>query len=220
MAFTGSFCSNPLCSILLALSVPGTRPWCASICSSSCGNAQNRSWIWLEVNLDSWMLKAIEVATILRIRHTLPRFWLVRLRQQLNHVENPSEASETVENMANRGYIFEGHLTVDPKPPRPQWLQWKTMSVSLRSWSIHSFSDSNSDYTSEPIRRTPSEFLVVYVGADHRQSMILTRLLNLLIFVALLSKVEEEFKHHSGGGLAFPCEVGFFKEVLRFFGEG
>ena len=86
MAFTGSFCSNPLCSILLSPSAPSTRPWCASgssflpegvrncreyifslwvwrvtVCSSSCGNAQNRSWIWLEVNLDSWMLKAIEV---------------------------------------------------------------------------------------------------------------------------------------------------------------
>ncbi|RVX17427.1 E3 ubiquitin-protein ligase AIP2 [Vitis vinifera] len=43
-------------------------------------------------------------------------------RQQLNHVENLSEASETTENRANRGYLFEGHLTVDPEPPRPQWL--------------------------------------------------------------------------------------------------
>ena len=180
---------------------------------------------------------------------------IVGARQQLNHVENPSEASEIAENMANRGYIFEGHLTVDPKPPRPQWLvqfnlliatatlsnleisqwsyknnnitsenvasillqQWKTMSVSLRSWSIHSFSDSVSDYTFESIRRTPSEFLVVYVGTDRRRSVIPTRLLNLLIFVALLNKVEEEFRLHSGGGLVFPCEVGFFKEIPRFF---
>ncbi|KAJ9702157.1 hypothetical protein PVL29_004073 [Vitis rotundifolia] len=88
------------------------------------------------------------VATILRTRYTAPGFWLAGLRlfeqaesmvtdssekenlksciagarQQLNHVENPSEASETAENRANRGYLFEGHLTVDPEPPRPQWL--------------------------------------------------------------------------------------------------
>ena len=98
--------------------------------------------------------------------------------------------------------------------------QWKTMSVSLRLWSIHSFSDSVSDCTFESIRRTPSEFLVAYVGTDRRRSVIPTRLLNLLIFVALLNKVEEEFRLHSGGGLVFPCEVGFFKEILRFFGEG
>lgn len=88
------------------------------------------------------------VATILRTRYTAPGFWLSGLRlfeqaesmvtdssekknlksciagarQQLNHVENLSEASETTENRANRGYLFEGHLTVDPEPPRPQWL--------------------------------------------------------------------------------------------------
>ncbi|RVW22462.1 E3 ubiquitin-protein ligase AIP2 [Vitis vinifera] len=200
MAFTGSFCSNPLCSILPSPSVPSTHPWCASVCSSSCGNAQNRSWIWLEVNLDSWMLKAIEVATILRTRYTVPKFWLAGLRQQLNHVENPSEASEIAENMANRGYIFEGHLTVDPKPPRPQWLQWKTMSVSLRCGPYTHFPTPFPTTPSSQFRRTPSEFLVVYVGTDLRRSVIPTRLLNLLIFVALLNKVDEEFRLHSGGG--------------------
>ena len=33
-------------------------------------------------------------------------------RQQLKHVENPSKASETIENRANRGYLFEGHLCI------------------------------------------------------------------------------------------------------------
>ena len=86
MVFTSSFCPHPLCSVLLSSSVSGTRPWCASgftslpegvrncrdnifglwlgrvtACTSSCGNVQNGSWIWLEVDLGSWMLRAVEV---------------------------------------------------------------------------------------------------------------------------------------------------------------
>ena len=34
--------------------------------------------------------------------------------------------------------------------------------------------------------------------------------------MALLNKVGEKFGLRSSGGLVFPCEVGFFKEVLRF----
>ena len=94
--------------------------------------------------------------------------------------------------------------------------RWKTMSVSLRPRSIRSFSDSDSDCTSGSIRRTPSGYLAVYVGADRRRFVIPTRLLNLPIFVALLNKAEEEFGLRSSGGLVLPCEVGFFKEVLRF----
>ena len=90
------------------------------------------------------------------------------------------------------------------------------MSVSLKSRSIHSFSNSNSDRTSGSIWRTLSRFLAIYVGTNRRRFVILTRLLKLPIFVALLNKAGEKFGLRSSGGLVFPCEVGFFKEVLRF----
>ncbi|KAF5743143.1 hypothetical protein HS088_TW09G01208 [Tripterygium wilfordii] len=85
------------------------------------------------------------VATVLKTRYTSPGFWLAGLRlfeqaeclisdpsekknlrnciaqakEQLHDVQNPSVESQT---SAVRGYLFEGHLTVDPEPPRPQWL--------------------------------------------------------------------------------------------------
>ncbi|EOY30101.1 RING/U-box superfamily protein [Theobroma cacao] len=85
------------------------------------------------------------VATILKTRYTAPGFWLAGLRlfelleslvsdpsekghlrkcisqakEHLNEIENPVPSSESSQN---RGYLFEGHLTVDPEPPQPQWL--------------------------------------------------------------------------------------------------
>ncbi|OWM84081.1 E3 ubiquitin-protein ligase AIP2 [Punica granatum] len=84
------------------------------------------------------------VATVLRTRYTAPGFWhtgiglfeqaetlvskpsekehlrscISQAREHLHLAENPAPA----QNNANRGYLFEGHLTVDPEPPRPQWL--------------------------------------------------------------------------------------------------
>ncbi|XP_030538530.1 E3 ubiquitin-protein ligase AIP2 [Rhodamnia argentea] len=86
------------------------------------------------------------VATILKTRHTAPGFWLAGLglfeeaeslvsnasekehlksciaqaREQLHIVDNPTP--ESTQSNASRGYLFEGHLTVDPEPPRPHWL--------------------------------------------------------------------------------------------------
>ncbi|KAI4380837.1 hypothetical protein MLD38_006980 [Melastoma candidum] len=86
------------------------------------------------------------VATILKTRYTAPGFWsaglqlfelaeglvsrpsekehlkncIAQAREQLDLVENP--APEPTESSSSRGYLFEGHLTVDPEPPRPQWL--------------------------------------------------------------------------------------------------
>ena len=34
--------------------------------------------------------------------------------------------------------------------------------------------------------------------------------------MALLNKAEEEFGLRPSGGLVLPCDVGFFKEVLKF----
>lgn len=36
--------------------------------------------------------------------------------------------------MGNAGYLFEGHLTVDPEPPQPDWLvrsNWLTAAATL-----------------------------------------------------------------------------------------
>ena len=88
--------------------------------------------------------------------------------------------------------------------------------VSLKSRSIHSFSNSDSYRTSKSIQRSLSRFLAIYVGTNRWRFVILTRLLKLPIFVALLNKAGEKFGLRSSGGLVFPCEVGFFKEVLRF----
>ncbi|WKA07039.1 hypothetical protein VitviT2T_024907, partial [Vitis vinifera] len=59
-------------------------------------------------------------------------------------------------------------------------------------------------------------FLAIYVGTNRQRFVIPTRLLNLPIFVALLNKAGEKFGLRLSGGLVFPYEVGFFKEVLRF----
>ncbi|XP_031287029.1 E3 ubiquitin-protein ligase AIP2 [Pistacia vera] len=85
------------------------------------------------------------VATILKTRYTSPGFWLAGLRlfeqaeslvsdpshkqhmkaciaqakEHLHDIDNPTEVSESTNS---RGYLFEGHLTVDPEPPQPYWL--------------------------------------------------------------------------------------------------
>ncbi|XP_057467911.1 E3 ubiquitin-protein ligase AIP2 [Actinidia eriantha] len=88
------------------------------------------------------------VATILRTRYTMPGFWIAGLglfmeaeslvsesserehlrsciaeaREQLREVENQSEVPESGQSNSSRGFLFDGHLTVDPEPPQPQWL--------------------------------------------------------------------------------------------------
>ncbi|KAJ4850365.1 hypothetical protein Tsubulata_031317 [Turnera subulata] len=47
-------------------------------------------------------------------------------KEHLDQVENPPESSPS-----NRGYLFEGHLTVDPEPPRPQWLVQSNLMSSM-----------------------------------------------------------------------------------------
>ncbi|KAF8400179.1 hypothetical protein HHK36_013475 [Tetracentron sinense] len=95
--------------------------------------------------------------------------------------------------------------------------RWKTMSLKRRSFLSHPGSDSDSDSgsSSSSNRRIPSGSLAVYVGPERRRFVIPTRYLNLPIFVSLLKKAEEEFGFQSDGGLVLPCEVGFFKGVLK-----
>ncbi|OVA13017.1 zinc finger protein [Macleaya cordata] len=90
------------------------------------------------------------VATVLQTRYTAPGFWfagkelfeqaerlvtdsserqhlkacIARAREHLHEKENQPEVLESVQTRTNGGsrYLFEGHLTVDPEPPRPSWL--------------------------------------------------------------------------------------------------
>ncbi|KAK6941746.1 Small auxin-up RNA [Dillenia turbinata] len=94
--------------------------------------------------------------------------------------------------------------------------RWKSMSI--RGRSILSYSDSDSDLgsSSGSTRRIPPGFLAVYVGLERRRFLIPTRFLNLPIFGSLLQKAEEEFGFQPSGGLVLPCDVKFFKELLKF----
>ncbi|XP_022146054.1 E3 ubiquitin-protein ligase AIP2 [Momordica charantia] len=85
-------------------------------------------------------------ATVLKTRFTAPGFWLAGLKlfefsltllsdhserqhlqacvaqakEILHQIDNPSQPPQS--SSSNGGYLFEGHLTVDPEPPQPQWL--------------------------------------------------------------------------------------------------
>ncbi|KAJ0007767.1 hypothetical protein Pint_30756 [Pistacia integerrima] len=62
----------------------------------------------------------------------------------------------------------------------------------------------------------PSGFLTVYVGEVRMRFLIPTRFLKLPIFVYLLNIAEEEYGFKFSGGIVLPCEVDFFKQVLKF----
>ncbi|CAL8126719.1 unnamed protein product [Prunus armeniaca] len=59
---------------------------------------------------------------------------------------------------------------------------------------------------------------LVLLTADEPSPLVViqARFVNLPVFVGLLKKAEEEFGFGCSGGLVLPCEVGFFKEILRF----
>ncbi|KAJ6924207.1 hypothetical protein NC652_017494 [Populus alba x Populus x berolinensis] len=91
------------------------------------------------------------VATVLKTRYIAPGFWLAGLglfqeallltsdstekehlknciaqaKEHLDQIENPPDVSQ------NSGYLFEGHLTVDPEPPRPHWLVQSNIMNSM-----------------------------------------------------------------------------------------
>ncbi|XP_058757618.1 E3 ubiquitin-protein ligase AIP2-like [Vicia villosa] len=88
------------------------------------------------------------VATVLKTRYTAPGFWSAGLglfeqailfvsepsekvhlkacidqaKEHLHLEDNPSQTLRPAETRENRGYLFEGHLTVDQEPPQPEWL--------------------------------------------------------------------------------------------------
>ncbi|XAR47987.1 hypothetical protein NMG60_11030649 [Bertholletia excelsa] len=99
-------------------------------------------------------------------------------------------------------------------------LSWKRMSLK-RSPVLSCCDNEDSDGSdagsgsSGRTRITPPGSVAVYVGAERRRFVIPTRFLNLPLFVSLLNQAEEEFGYQSNGGLALPCEVGFFMNVLE-----
>ncbi|XP_051151103.1 E3 ubiquitin-protein ligase AIP2 [Andrographis paniculata] len=88
------------------------------------------------------------VSTILKTRYTSPGFWtaglklfedaerlvsnpaekkhlqscITQAKDQLFEAENSSEDLQSSRGGTNGGYLFEGHLTVDPEPPQPNWM--------------------------------------------------------------------------------------------------
>ncbi|KAL3623511.1 hypothetical protein CASFOL_032327 [Castilleja foliolosa] len=86
---------------------------------------------------------------------------------------------------------------------------WKNRSHNRH----HSSSSSDTDEPADSHPLTPAGSVAVYVGSERRRFVFPTRFLNLPIFVALLDQAEEEFGFQPGG-LALPCETGFFRGVL------
>ncbi|KAI5669553.1 hypothetical protein M9H77_19406 [Catharanthus roseus] len=88
------------------------------------------------------------VATVLKTRYTAPGFWnaglalfleaerlvsetserkhlqncITQAREHLGEMANQPEETESAQSSRNRGFLFEGHLTVDREPPQPDWL--------------------------------------------------------------------------------------------------
>ena len=87
------------------------------------------------------------------------------------------------------------------------------MMKKLRLATSPNTTDTDSE-TDTP--RTPSGFLAVYVRSKRERFLILIRYLNLLVFVTLLKRAEEEYGFKFSGGIMVLCEVGFFRKVLEF----
>ncbi|KAF8393692.1 hypothetical protein HHK36_021939 [Tetracentron sinense] len=104
------------------------------------------------------------VATVLQTRYTAPGFWLAglglfeeaerlipessvrehlktciaRAREQLYEMENQPEISESARSRTQRGFLFEGHLTVDPEPPQPALFDLENFLAIAAASSISS----------------------------------------------------------------------------------
>ncbi|XP_050377100.1 protein SMALL AUXIN UP-REGULATED RNA 51-like [Argentina anserina] len=92
-------------------------------------------------------------------------------------------------------------------------IRWKLASLRLGGPALSYIDDTDNTAFA---RRTPSGFLAVYVGPERRRFVIPARFVNLPVFVGLLEKTAEEFGFETTGGLVLPCEVSFFKDVLKF----
>ncbi|KAL6215666.1 hypothetical protein ACLB2K_015094 [Fragaria x ananassa] len=69
----------------------------------------------------SYLTVVSRVATVLKTRYTSPGLWAPVVRQD----DEPNALPPP-----NQGFLFEGHLTVDREPPRPQWLVQENLLAS------------------------------------------------------------------------------------------
>ena len=95
---------------------------------------------------------------------------------------------------------------------------FKSRSLNLRSVFMTP-SDSNVPFLCSATTRIPSGFLAIYVGCERKRFLIPTRFLSLPVFIALLDQAGEEYGFKFSGGIALPCEVQFFTEVLKFLAK-
>ncbi|PKA47528.1 Auxin-induced protein 15A [Apostasia shenzhenica] len=74
-----------------------------------------------------------------------------------------------------------------------------------------------------PEAAPPAGHLPVYVGEERRRFVIPTRFLSHPLFSMLLEKARQEYGFQQRSGLAFPCSVSVFVEVVwaveRFHGS-
>ena len=83
-------------------------------------------------------------------------------------------------------------------------MKLKQVMQMWRSKSTHSrFDDSDESDSSKP--QVPPGFFTLYVGDEQRRFVILTRILNLPVFMSLLERAEEEFGLQMSGGLVQWC---------------
>ncbi|KAK1412773.1 hypothetical protein QVD17_34274 [Tagetes erecta] len=61
---------------------------------------------------------------------------------------------------------------------------------------------------------TPRGFLAVYVGDERKRFVVPTSCLSHPLFKILLAKASEEFGYEQQNGLAVPCSVAAFQEVV------
>ncbi|CAJ2676351.1 unnamed protein product [Trifolium pratense] len=101
--------------------------------------------------------------------------------------------------------------------------QWKLKSLHRRQSFHYSYSDDcncnnnvvNVHNSNDKNRCPPSGCVSVFVGTERERFTIPVRFLNLHIFKCLLGEAAEEFGLEVKGGLVFPCEIVFFKEILK-----
>ncbi|GLJ10566.1 hypothetical protein SUGI_0130820 [Cryptomeria japonica] len=78
----------------------------------------------------------------------------------------------------------------------------------------HCSYDSDEEVSSSP-RDVKEGYLAVYVGAERKRFVIPTAYLSLPVFRTLLEMAAEEFGFVQKGGLTLPCDVTFFKQILK-----
>ncbi|XP_071741077.1 auxin-induced protein X15-like [Rutidosis leptorrhynchoides] len=70
------------------------------------------------------------------------------------------------------------------------------------------------DCVSRNTTTTPRGFMAVYVGDERQRFVVPTSSLSHPLFKILLAKASEEFGYEQKNGLAVPCSVAAFQEIV------